>query len=184
MQSTAGLLYDRLGETDKAESHYSRAVSLESKNPDLRNNFAVFLCRHQKYERGEKEALIAIADPLYKTPEVAYLNAGFCARGAGDSKRAEQYFRRSLALQPRFAPALLEMADIEYQTKNLLPARAFLERYMATQPPSPVALWLGVRIERELGNRSMAADYARRLTNDFPTSDETKALLESGRAAR
>jgi type IV pilus assembly protein PilF len=184
VHSTAGLLYDRLGETSKAEDHYSEAVSLEPKNPDLRNNFAVFLCRHKKYERGEKQALLAVADPLYRTPEIAYLNAGFCARGAGDAKRAEQYFRRALAQKPRFAPALLEMADLEFKQQNYLPARAFLERYMAVQPPGPPALWLGVRIEQALGNRAMAGDYGRRLTNDFPTADETKAFIESGRTAR
>jgi len=176
--ATAGLLYDRLGETDKAENYYSRAVSLEPKNPDLHNNFAVFLCRHNKYERGEKQALIAVTDPLYRTPEVAFLNAGFCARVAGDNKRAERYFRRALELQPRFPQALFEMADVEFRAQNYLPARAFLERYMAVQPPSPAALWLGIRIERALGNRAVAGDYALRLTNDFPTSDETKEFLK------
>ena len=184
LQSTAGLLYDRLGETSKAENHYSEAVSLEPKNPELRNNFAVFLCRHKKYDKGEKQALLATADPLYRTPEVAYLNAGFCARGAGDPKRAEQHFRRALALKPRFAPALLEMADLEFKQQNYLPARAFLERHLAVQPAGPQALWLGVRIEQALGNRALAGDYGRRLTGDYPTSDEAKAFMEAARAAR
>jgi type IV pilus assembly protein PilF len=184
--AAAGLLYDRLGEADKAEGHFSRAVSIDPKNPDINNNFAVFLCRHKKYERGEKMALEAIRDPLYKTPEVALLNAGFCARSAGDLKRAEQYFRRALAVQPRFPQALQEMIDIEFRAQNYLLARGFLERYMAAQGtnPSPGALWLGVRIERALGNNSMAGDYARRLTNDYPTADETKEFLDSGRGTR
>jgi type IV pilus assembly protein PilF len=181
--AAAGLLYDRLGDTNKAEEHFSRAVSLDPKNPDIRNNFAVFLCGHKKYERGEKQALEAISDPLYKTPEAAYLNAGFCARGSGDLKRAEQYFRRALAVQPRFAQALLEMIDVEYQAQNYLAARAFLERYMAVQAPGPAALWLGIRVERALGNKALAGDYARRLTSEFPSSDEAKEFLES-RATR
>lgn len=180
--STAGFLYDRLGETSKAEKHYERAVSLEPKNPEIRNNFSVFLCRHNKFERGEKHALEAITDPLYRTPEIALYNAGQCAQGAKDLKRAEMYYRRALGVQPRFGPALYEMALIEFQTQNYLPARAFIERYMSAQrPATPAALLLAVRVERALGNRSTAADYARTLTNDFPTSDETKALLELNR---
>ncbi len=182
--ATAGLLYDRLGETDKAEDFYNRAVSLEPKNSDLHNNFAVFLCRHNKHERGEKQALLATVDPLYRTPEVALLNAGLCARSAGDGKRAEQYFRRAIALQPRFAEALLEMADVEFRAKNYLPARAFLERYMAVRTPTAAALWLAVRIERALGNRAMAGDYGRSLKSDFPTADETKEFLQSGGTTR
>jgi type IV pilus assembly protein PilF len=178
--AAAGLLYDRLGEFAKAESHFSRAVALEPKNPELHNNFAVFLCRHEKYDRGEKQAMLAVADPLYKTPEVAYLNAAYCARGAADMKLAEQYFRRALAVRPRFAPALLEMADLEFKAKNYMSARAFLERYIAVQTPSAAALWLGIRIERVLGNRSTAGDYARRLMSDYPNAEETKAFLASG----
>jgi type IV pilus assembly protein PilF len=182
--STAGLLYDRLGEVDKAERHYERAVSLDSKNPDIHNNFAVFLCRRGKTERGEKHALTAAADPLYKTPEAALLNAGVCARRAGDAKRAEQYLRRALAIQPRFAPVLLEMAGLEYDSKNYLPARGFLERYSAVQTMEPAALWLGVRVEIALGNRMQANDYSSRLKNDFPTADETKLLLDYERGRR
>jgi type IV pilus assembly protein PilF len=183
--STAGLLYDRLGETAKAESHYSRAVSLEPKNPDLHNNFAVFLCRHEKYDKGEKQALMAVVDPLYKTPEIAYTNAAYCARGAGDAKRTEEHFRSALNAQPRFAPALLEMANIEFLAKNYLLARGFLERYMKVNlSPTPAALWLGIRIERTLGNRGTAGDYARRLVNDFPTSQEAKEYLAGGQTPR
>ena len=75
----AGMLYNRLGDEGKAESHFERAVSLEPKNPEFKNNYAVYLCQHKKFERGQKVALEAAADPLYKTPEVAYLNAGNCA---------------------------------------------------------------------------------------------------------
>jgi type IV pilus assembly protein PilF len=179
-----GLLYDRLGESDKAEHHFDRAVSLDGNNPEIHNNYAVFLCRRGKHVRGEKEALAAAADPLYKSPEAALLNAGQCARDAGNLERAEQHFRRALTLRPRFAPALLEMADIELRQKNFLSARAFLERSAVVEKPGPAALWLGVRIESALGNRALAGDYARNLRNDFPTSDEAKALLQSERGQR
>lgn len=182
--ATAGLLYDRLGEVDAAEKFFNRAVNLEPKNPDLHNNFAVFLCRHGKYERGEKQALAAASDPLYRSPEVAVFNAALCARGAGDLKRTEEYLRRSLALQPRFASALQEMADLEFNAKNYLAARGFMERCMAAQTPSAAALWLGIRIERALNNRAMAGDYARRLLADHPTSPETKQFQEGTGSGR
>ena len=182
--AAAGLLYDRLGEFDKAEGHYEKAVSLNDKDSDIHNNFAVFLCRQGKYERGEKEALLAVSDPLYKTPEAGYLNAGICARDAGDLVRAEQHFRRALTVKPQFSQALLEMADIELRGQNYLPAKAFLERYHSSEKPNPVSLWLGVRIERGRGNMAQAGDYARRLKNDYPTADETKRLLELERQRR
>lgn len=177
----AGFLYDRLGDPGKADNHFNRAVELNPENPDLLNNYAVFLCRKGDRAKGEQLAAKAAANPLYKTPEAALLNAGLCALGEQHVDRAEKYFRRSLALRPNFAEALYRMAELEMNAGNFMPARGFLQRYMQAAPLNPSALWLGVRIEKGLGNTATAGDYARRLKNDFPTADETKALIESER---
>lgn len=180
-QAAAGLLYDRLGEQNKSESHFERAISLNPKNPEIRNNFAAILCQRGKYDRGEKMALTAISDPLYKTPEVALMNAGNCRRSAGDVKGAEEHFRKALERKPRFGPALYQLADLEFGQQNYMPARAFLERYMEVARANSASLWLAYRIERQLGNASAADSYARRLRNEFPTSNETKELIQSER---
>src|SRR5690606_39330364 len=51
--SVAGMLYNRLKDTDKADDHYQRALSLDPKNPEYQNNYAVFLCQHDRFDRGE-----------------------------------------------------------------------------------------------------------------------------------
>jgi type IV pilus assembly protein PilF len=177
----AGMLYNRLGDERKAESHYERAISLEPKNPEFKNNYAVYLCQQKKFERGQKIALEAAADPLYKTPEVAFMNAGNCALGAGDMKVAEENFRQALARKPRFSEALLQMADLEYRQTEYLSARGFLERYMEVGRTNPETLWLGVRIERGLGNKAQAQHYAQRLKSEYPSAAQTRELLESER---
>jgi type IV pilus assembly protein PilF len=180
-QSVAGMLYDRLGETSKADGHYQRAVSLEPNNPDIKNNFAVYQCQKKRFDRGEKLALEAAANPLYKTPEIALLNAGNCARGAGELQRAEETYRRALTIKPRFGEALFQMADLEYQQKDYMSARGFLERYLEVGRTSPATLWLGVRIERGLGNKAQAQHYAQRLKSEYPSAIQTRELLESER---
>ena len=177
----AGMLYNRLGDESKAESHFERAIALEPKNPEFKNNYAVYLCQQKKYARGEKIALEAAADQLYKTPEVAFLNAGNCALSAGDLKRAEDNLRKSLAAKPRFGEALLQMADLEYRQTEYMSARAFLERYLEVGRTNPETLWLGVRIERGLGNQAQAQHYAQRLKSEYPSAAQTKELLESER---
>ena len=180
-QIAAGLLYDRLGETSKADDHFARGLSLDPKNPDIQNNYSVFLCQKGRHARGEKMALDAAANPLYRTPEIAYVNAANCARDAGDLKRAEAHLRNALAVRPRFGEALLQVAELAYQQADYLSARGFLERYMAVSQTSPATLWLGVRIERGLGNSTAAQSYATRLKNEYPRAVQTKELLESER---
>ena len=181
VQMTAGMLYDRLGEDAKADGHFARAVALDPKNPDMLNNYGAYLCQKGRFERGEKLALDAAVNPLYSTPEAAYLNAANCARGAGDLKRAEDSLRKALAVKPKFTEALIQMADVAYMQTDYLSARAFLERYLAVGRSNPTSLWLGVRIERGLGNSAAAQNYAQRLKTEYPRAAQTRELLESER---
>lgn len=177
----AAMLYSRLGDANKADSHFQRAVSLDSADPEIKNMYAAYLCQNNKFERGEKMALEAAANQLYKTPEVAYLNAGNCARGAGNLKGAEENYRQALRAKPRFSEALFQMAELEYHQTEYMSARGFLERYLEVGRTSPATLWLGVRIERGLGNKAQAQHYAQRLKSEYPAAAQTKELLESER---
>jgi type IV pilus assembly protein PilF len=180
-QITAGMLYDRLGNSDKAESHFSKGLALDPKNPEVQNNYGAYLCQKGKYDRGEKLMLEAAANPLYRTPEVGYLNAANCARNGGDMKRAEENLRKALAVRPKFGEALIQLADLSYKKTDYLAARGFLERYMEVGRSNPASLWLGVRIERGLGNAAAAQNYAQRLKMEYPRAAQTKELLESER---
>jgi type IV pilus assembly protein PilF len=180
-QITAGMLYDRLGESNKAESHFAKGLALDPKNPEVQNNYGAYLCQKGKYERGEKLMIDAATNPLYRTPEVAYLNAANCARNGGDLKRAEENLRKALAVRPKFGEALFQMADLQYKQTDYLSARGFLERYMEVGRTSPASLWLGVRIERGLGNAAAAKNYAERLKLEYPRAAQTKELIESER---
>jgi type IV pilus assembly protein PilF len=184
VQAAAGLIYERLGDDRVADTHFARALSLAPQNPSIQNNYAVYLCRKGNPERGQKMFLEAAANPLYRTPEAAYVNAGTCARGAGNSEQAELHFRKALSLNPRNAEALIQLADLELEAGNLLPARAFLERYLALTPATAQSLWLGVRLERAMGNPQAATTYSDRLKSQFPTAIETKQLLDSERTSR
>jgi len=173
------VLYERLGENDKAARHFSRAVSLDPSNSGMLNNYGQFLCQTGHPKKAQELFRKALKNPLYSSPEVAYTNAGLCALSQKDPKSAETYFRRALSRNPKFAPPLFEMADLSYQQHDYLSAKGYLERYLGVTKPTPQSLWLGIRIERRLGNDNAVASYAMLLKNKFPDSDETRALLES-----
>jgi type IV pilus assembly protein PilF len=184
-QMAAGFVYDRLGEDKKAGAHFEQAVKLSGKdNPDVLNNAAVFQCRKGDKKRGEELFLQAAASPLYRMPEVAFANAGHCARADGRPKDAERYFRQALARNPNMPDPLLSLADIQHAAGNDLQARAFVQRYHEAAPATAESVWLGYRIERGAGDAAAAEEYARRLRMEFPTSAEAAQLFEQERGLR
>jgi type IV pilus assembly protein PilF len=172
-----GLLYDSIGDTGKADDNYQTALDKAPDDPKVQNNYAVFLCQHGKQKKSLKYFLNAAQNPLYSTPDAAYTNAGVCASQIPDMKAAEQYFRKALDINPIFPAALFHMAEISYQQKNYLQARAFIERFSSVAPqPRPEVLLLGVQTERALGNAQGAANYARKLRALFPDSSQAQQL--------
>lgn len=174
-----GVLYERLGENAKAARHFSRAVSLDPSNSGMLNNYGQFLCQNGQPEKAQELFKKAVSNPLYASPEVAYTNAGLCALTQKDPKSAETHFRSALTRNPKFAPALYEMADLSYEHHNYLSARGYLQRYLDVTKPTPQSLWLGIRVERQLGNQNAVSSYSMLLKNKFPDSEETRALIES-----
>ena len=182
VQSSAGLVYERLQEVEKAEEHYATALRLTPNDPDMQNNYAVFECRRGKWEKGMKIFEQVAKNPASSNPEVAYANAGVCARGAGDLQRAEDMFRKALAIRADYPDALLQMADLSLARGGALAARAFLDRYFVGARASPESLLLGVRIEHKMGDRTAEDRYADRLEKEFADSDATRQLRDGAGA--
>ncbi len=176
VQSTAGMIYERLGDNAKAERAYATAERLGKDDPNIENNYAGFLCRNGKAAEGEKLFLQVVRNPVYQTPEAALVNAGVCVHGAGDDVDAERYFRQALTIRPNMAEALLQLGTLALERGDANAALDFVQRYLAVNPPSPEILWLGMRAERKVGDDTAAAGYGRQLETQFPSSDQARAM--------
>lgn len=171
-----GLVYMTLREDAKADENFRRALSLDSADSDTNNNYGWFLCQRGKIDESIGYFMTALKNSLYATPDKPYLNAGICMRKKSDDKAAEEYFRKSLALQPQQPQALFHMADIFYKRGNYSEARNFISRFFQIATPTAESLWLGVRIERKLGDRSTEASYGLQLRKMYPDSIEAQSL--------
>jgi type IV pilus assembly protein PilF len=174
-----GLVYMELKEDTKAEKNFRQAIRIDPSSSEAKNNYGMFLCRRGREQEGIRQLLEALKNPLYATPDVAYKNAGLCARKAGDTQAAEGYFVRALKLNPKQPQALYGMAEIDYLRDDYAGAKQYISRYFAVaDPPGPEALWLGARVERKLGDRTALANYGMQLRRRYPSAPETKAFLE------
>ncbi len=174
-----GLLYQRLGDTKKAEDNFKRALGLNSSDSSTLNNYGSFLCQQDRLEEAEKTFLKAADNPLYEYPEIAITNAGLCLYNNQREKEAENYFRQALKLNPSMPQALIKMCEISFNTPNYLSARAYLQRYQQVARHTARSLWLGIQIEQELGDKDAVSSYILLLKNTYPDSKEAALLQQS-----
>ncbi len=178
--SVRGLVHAQLKENAKAEEDFRRALKIAPKNPDVNNNYGWFLCETGQPRQSIQYFLNAVKDPLYETPEVAYANAGKCALKGGDMDGAQEYLLQALRLAKSQVPETrYQLANVFYLRGNLDESKVYLnEAVKAMEPPTPEALWLGIRLERKLGNKAGEGNYASQLRSRYPTSKEYQLFLK------
>ena len=171
-----GLVYAVLGDDRKAVQNFERALALAPNDSEIHHNWGWYLCEHKREREALEQFEIAVRNSLYRTPEIALVNAGRCAQTIGEIRVAESYFRRALGAQPGNALASYGVALIAYKEARYEEARRWMRAVMQTTTPPPEAIYLGVCIERKLGDRQAELSYTSQLRNRFPDSTETKAL--------
>lgn len=178
-QSSLALVYARLGEPEKAAEHYQRAVELKPEDGAIQNNYAVFLCGQKKFAEAEEHFLTALKSRKYRTPAQAFENLGVCMMQVPDLEKAETYLRKALQIDSRLPGALLQMARVSVEKKRLMSGRAYLQRYREVAPLGPDALWLGIQVEKSLGDMDAVRDYKTQLRRNYVDSNEMRLLLEA-----
>lgn len=179
VHAALALLYERLGEVNRADKAFHRALHLAPHNPNISNNYAVYLCRTHRVTQGVKRLLATARNPLYRTPEAAYTNAAVCLMSVHHDAEAKRYLKLALQLSPSFEQAAYQLAHLEMQEGDLKGARSRVDHYLDTYTETPRLLALGLQIARKQHDAIGEEHYKQRLRVDFPHSPETRALASS-----
>jgi len=177
---TLALAYEALGNLRLATESYERSVRIAPRDYQVQNAYAVFLCKQRQFDEASEHFERAASIENNDNSEVTLTNAGVCMMQKPDHVKAEDYFRQALAQKTDYGEALIQMAVLKHETGASLNARAFLQRYLSTNPPSASILYLGVQIEEELGDEHARTEYSDQILRDFPKSPEARLVLESG----
>lgn len=158
-----GMIADARGRNAEAGKYYEAATVAAPNGAPYANNYGKWLCANGRPADSLVWFERALGNPTYTTPVASLSNAGECAQLAGQSDRAERYWRAALGMDPKALPALAGMARLEFMRGNYLDARAFSERWLALAPADPAGLRLAADTEQKLGDNAAASRYLSRL---------------------
>ncbi len=172
-----GLIHMTLREDKEAEIDFKQSLRLEPNDSEAHNNYGWFLCQRARPTESIPHFLVALKNPLYTTPERAYLNAGVCSQKAGNYSEAQDFLQKALTVRPGLPPALLGMAEVSFAQGAFHTAKRYFSEYSrASDGLSAANLLLAVRIERAVGDNDSAASYVQKLRQHYPDSTEARLL--------
>ncbi len=173
-----GLIHMYLRENALARMSFEKALALVPGDAETSNNFGWFLCQNGQVKDSFAYFTRAVKDALYPTPTRPWYNAGMCALMDKDEEGAADYFLKAVMADRGNVQALYRLAELRYKRGNLFEAQRFIAEVLRIAQPDPAALWLALRIERKLGNRSAETGFGNQLRWKFQGTPEYQAMIQ------
>jgi type IV pilus assembly protein PilF len=174
------LIYTAMGENALADENYRHALRLAPRNPDLANNYGLFLCdAGGKPLEAMKYFESALNSRAYASPAKALTNAGNCSLKLKDIDAAERYLLEALRYNPELPAIQAGLARVYFERRDYTRAGFFINRLTEAAKLDTLSadvLWLAIRVKHMLGERVTEATLAAQLRKRFPGSPEYAAF--------
>ena len=165
-------------QTASAEKDFLYALRLAPHNPDLSNNYGLFLCQTGRAAQSLAYFDAALADAAYVSPEKALNNGGACSLALNDYPRAGAYLMRAIRIAPDVAVTNAGLVRVHYQQQDYRQAAYYLQRLgkIATMESQTAdVLWLRIKVQHKLGDAGAEAGLGAHLRNHHSGSPEYAA---------
>ncbi len=114
-----GLAYYGEGMKSQAEASYKKATGLNKNYSDAYNNLGVLYLSDSKWDDAINAFHSALANPLYMSPHIAWVNIGWAYYQKGQLDRAQKAYQSAIDIVPDLPIAHNNMGLI-YLRKNML----------------------------------------------------------------
>ncbi len=166
------LIYMNMGESRLAEENFLQAIRMAPNNPDLGNNYGWFLCQSGREKQAIPYFESALKNPAYQSPAKALNNAGSCSLKVRDTVAAERYLSRAFNEDPSNPLTSFNLAKVYFERRDYERARFYIGRVLKADMMAADVLWLAIKIEHALGDRSTEGSLATQLRRRHPGSAE------------
>jgi len=174
-----GLIYMRMNEVPLAEENFKRALSLNPKAATVQHNYGWLLCQHSRLNESYQQFNAALANPIYAERAKTLMALGLCQKQGGLKAEAENSLLRSYELDPGNPITGFNLATLAMQRKDYVRAQFYIRRINNSELANAESLWLGIKIERQMGNRDGMAQLGGQLRKRFPQAPELTAYERS-----
>ena len=173
--SVRGLIYMDMGESKLAEDSFLQAIRLSPNNPDFNNNYGWFLCQNGRESQSIGYFESALKVRSYQSPAKALNNAGTCSLKLKNNAAAEKYFSQAFQYDPGNSSTNANLAKVYFDQGDYERARFYVGRVIKADAANADVLWLAIKVERKLGDRTAESSLATQLRRRYPASVEYAA---------
>lgn len=171
-----GLVLMRLNEPSAAEDSFRRALALSPRDGDTLHNLAWLHCQQGRLSESQSTFQQALDAPGYRGQAKTHLAQGLCLARAGQGAQAERSLTRAYELDPGNPVATYQLSQVLFQRGDLGRAQFHIRRLNNSEFANAESLWLGIRVERRLGEGVAMAQLAEQLRRRYPQSRELGAF--------
>jgi type IV pilus assembly protein PilF len=174
--SLRGLIYLRLNDFAQAEESFRRAQALRPGDSNLLHNFGWLLCQQKKYAEADQQFARALNNPGYVARSKTLMARGLCQVGAGHYAEAEQSLIKAYELDAANPVVGYHLSALLLRRNELSRAQFYIRRINNSEYANSESLWLGIKVERALGDIVASRQLADQLRKRFPDSREWGAF--------
>lgn len=174
-QNLRGLIYMSLDDAGLAEDSFNKALALRPRNPDVLHNLGWLKCQQARYPQAIDYFSQALANPQYRERAKTWMTLGLCQQRAGMPQAAEQSLLKSYEYDPVNPVTGYNLALLLHRRSDDGRAAFYIRRLNNSELANAESLWLGIRIERRLGNPDAMAQLGLQLEKRFAQAPEAAA---------
>ncbi|MBK9238365.1 MAG: type IV pilus biogenesis/stability protein PilW [Rhodoferax sp.] len=170
-----GLIYMRLNDYALAQDSFQRAIALNASDSNAQHNYGWLQCQREQYAQADQLFAQALANPFYGERAKTFMARGLCQVRANQLDEGERSLTRSYELDAGNPITGYNLAKLLFRRSEFVRAQFYVRRLNNSELANAESLWLGVKIERRVGNQDAMRQLAAQLKKRFPQSKEALA---------
>jgi type IV pilus assembly protein PilF len=170
--SLRGLAYMRLNDFGFAEDSFNKALSFKPNDANVLHNLGWLKCQQALYPQAIKYFSQALADPLYGERAKTWMAKGLCQARAGMDSEAEASLLKSYEYDAGNPVTGFNLGSLLYKREDFVRAQFYIRRLNNSELANAESLWLGMKVEKRVGNVDALMQLATQLEKRFPQSRE------------